>query len=166
MPTTPPTEPECPFCEIVARRGDAREVFRTDSVVAFFPTEPATLGHTLLVPRAHIRDIWDVDEDVASELGRWTVTLAGAIKRAVRPDGLNVIQSNGAVATQTVMHLHVHVVPRWEDDAVGRIWPPETRYSESAQDEAWEALRREFRTSGHATVAHANIPKPSSSSGP
>ncbi|MBB1026977.1 HIT domain-containing protein [Dietzia sp. DQ11-38-2] len=55
-------------------------MFRTDSVVAFFPTEPATLGHTLLVPRAHIRDIWDVDEDVASELGRWTVTLAGAIK--------------------------------------------------------------------------------------
>lgn len=145
MPTTPPTEPDCPFCEIVAHEEDAREVFRTDSVVAFFPSEPATLGHTLLIPRAHVRDIWDVDVDLATELGRWTVTLAGAVRRAMKPHGLNVIQSNGAAATQTVMHLHVHVVPRWENDEVGRIWPPETHYSEGEKDDAWEALRREFR---------------------
>ena len=64
----------------------------------------------------------------------------------MRPDGLNVIQSNGAAATQTVMHLHIHVVPRWEDDEVGRIWPPETNYSEGEKDDAWEALRGEFRS--------------------
>jgi|ERR1035437_2416573 histidine triad (HIT) family protein len=146
MPTTPPTDPNCPFCEIVAREeDDTREVFRTDSVVAFFPPEPATLGHTLLIPRSHVRDIWDLSEDLAAELGRWTVKLAGAVKRAMRPDGLNVIQSNGTAATQTVMHLHMHVVPRWENDAVGRIWPPETHYSEGDKDDAWEALRREFR---------------------
>lgn len=146
MRMTPPTDPDCPFCEIVARQEeDAREVFRTDRVVAFFPPEPATLGHTLLVPRVHVRDIWEVDEGLAAELGRQTVVLARAVKRAMRPDGLNVIQSNGAAATQTVMHLHLHVVPRWEDDAVGRIWPPETHYSEDDKDEAWEALRREFR---------------------
>ncbi len=145
MPTTLSTDPDCPFCEIVAREADAREVFRTDSVVAFVPPEPATLGHTLLVPRTHVRDIWDVGEDLAAELARQTVKLAEAVKRAMRPDGLNVIQSNGAAATQTVMHLHVHVVPRWEDDAVGRIWPPETHYSEGDKDDAWETLRREFR---------------------
>ncbi len=146
MPTTPPTDPDCPFCEIVAREeDDTREVFRTESVVAFFPPEPATLGHTLLIPRAHVRDIWGVDPDLAAELGRATVTLSGAVRRAMRPDGLNVIQSNGAAATQTVMHLHVHVVPRWVNDAVGRIWPPETHYSEGDKDDAWEALRREFR---------------------
>jgi histidine triad (HIT) family protein len=146
MPTTLPTDPNCPFCEIVARQErDAREVFRTDQVVAFFPPEPATLGHTLLIPRAHVRDIWSLDLDLASELGRWTVTLADAVKRAMRPDGLNVIQSNGAAATQTVMHLHVHVVPRWKGDAVGRIWPPQTHYSKGQKDDAWEALRREFQ---------------------
>lgn len=146
MPTTPLTDPDCPFCEIVAREEeDTREVFRTESVVAFFPPEPATLGHTLLIPRAHVRDIWALDPDLAAELGRQTVTLARAVKRAMRPDGLNVIQSNGPAATQTVMHLHVHVVPRWEDDEVGRIWPPETHYSEDDKDDAWEALRREFR---------------------
>lgn len=145
MPTTPPTDPDCSFCEIIAREAGAREVFRTNSVVAFFPPEPATLGHTLLVPRAHVRDIWEVGEDLAAELGRQTVKLAGAVKRAIRPDGLNVIQSNGTAATQTVMHLHVHVVPRWKGDAVGRIWPPETHYSEGDKDDAWETLRQEFR---------------------
>lgn len=147
MPTTPRTEPDCPFCEIArGQEDDARQVFGTEDVVAFFPPEPATLGHTLLIPRAHVRDIWGLDLDLASELARWTVRLAEAVKRAIRPDGLNVIQSNGAAATQTVMHLHVHVVPRWEGDPVGRIWPPETHYSEDQKNDAWEALQREFRS--------------------
>jgi histidine triad (HIT) family protein len=141
----PPTDADCPFCKIVVQEGFAREVFRTSSVVAFVPTEPATLGHTLLIPGAHVRDIWALGEDLAADLGRQTVTLAGIIKRAMRPDGLSVVQSNGAAATQTVMHLHVHVVPRWEEDSVGRIWPAETRYSEDDKHGAWEILRRESR---------------------
>ena len=61
MLTTPLTDPDCPFCEIVAREEeDTREVFRTESVVAFFPLKTATLGHTLLIPRAHVQDIWTV----------------------------------------------------------------------------------------------------------
>jgi histidine triad (HIT) family protein len=112
--------------------------------MAFIPPEPATLGHTLLIPRAHIPTIWQLDEETAAELGRWAVVLADAVKRAMRPDGLNVIQSNGIAATQTVMHLHVHVVPRWEGDGIGRIWPPETNYSETEKDDVWDALRQEF----------------------
>lgn len=166
MPTTQSTSLDCPFCEIVAREADAREVFRTESVVAFFPSEPATLGHTLLIPRAHVRDIWDLDEETAAVLARETVRLAGAIKRAMTPDGLNVIQSNGLAATQSVMHLHVHVVPRWEHDAVGRIWPPETHYLEGDKDDAWEILRREFGARSHPKADHINAPKPTSKSGP
>jgi histidine triad (HIT) family protein len=59
----------------------------------------------------------------------------------MRPDGLNVIQSNGRAATQTIMHLHVHIVPRWSEDTLGPIWPPETNYSESAKNKALEAIR-------------------------
>ena len=139
-------DPECPFCEIVAHEDDdAREVYRDRHVVAFFPTEPATLGHTLLVPRAHVRDIWALNDQTAAHLASATVRIAGAIKRAIRPAGLNVIQSNGKAATQTVMHLHVHLVPRQPDDGLGRIWPPETHYSEPKIDRAWERLRAECR---------------------
>ncbi|MEZ5378225.1 MAG: HIT domain-containing protein [Acidimicrobiales bacterium] len=141
---TPTNDPDCPFCVIIAGEDpEARVIFRTDSVVAFFPTEPATLGHTLLVPRRHIPDIWALDATAGAQLAAAAVGLAGAIRRSIEPDGLNLIQSNGEAATQTVMHLHIHLVPRWENDAIGRIWPKETNYSEGAKDRAWDRLRRE-----------------------
>lgn len=137
---------DCPFCEIVQRSDpDAWEVYRDDTVVAFFPLEPATLGHTLVIPREHIPDIWSLDEATAAHLARVTVRLAGAVRDAVQPEGLNIIQSNGAAATQSVFHLHVHIVPRWRGDAVGRIWPPEPNSSEVQKNEAWDRLRAACR---------------------
>jgi histidine triad (HIT) family protein len=144
------SEADCPFCEIVGRDDpDAREVYRDQQVVAFFPPEPATLGHTLVIPRDHIPDIWSLDAGVAAQLARVIVRLARVMQRALQPEGLNVIQSNGAVATQTVAHLHVHVVPRWADDELGQIWPPETAFTERQKDAAWEALRSECLTEMH-----------------
>ncbi|UKA73594.1 HIT family protein [Arthrobacter sp. FW306-06-A] len=142
----PSNAANCPFCEIVQLDDpDAREVYRDDHVVAFFPLEPATLGHTLVVPREHVQDIWGLKEETASRLALVTVRLANVMRGALRPEGLNVIQSNGEVATQTVPHLHVHLVPRWRGDAVGRIWPPETNYTEDQKDVAWEKLRAACR---------------------
>jgi histidine triad (HIT) family protein len=57
------------------------------------------------------------------------------------PDGLNIIQSNGDAASQTVMHLHVHIVPRWRDDPMGSIWPEKTHYSEAQKDTAWHRIQ-------------------------
>lgn len=142
----PTSDPECPFCEIVQREDpDAREVYRDEHVVAFFPTEPAVLGHTLIVPREHVSDIWSLSEETAAHLASATVRLAGTIREAVHPEGLNVIQSNGEAATQTVFHLHVHLVPRWDGDAMGPIWPEETDYSETAKDEMQQRVRTAIR---------------------
>lgn len=140
-------EEECPFCEIVQRDdADAREVYRDDHVVAFFPTDPAVLGHTMVVPREHVPDIWSLSEGTASHLARATVRLAGAVREAVEPEGLNIIQSNGEAATQTVFHLHVHLVPRWDGDAMGPIWPEETDYTEAQKDDALERVRTACRS--------------------
>jgi len=135
---------ECEFCDIVRRDEDAREVLRTDTVVAFFPTEPATLGHTLVIPREHIPDIWSLDAATAHQLTEATLLVARAVRSALPIDGLNIIQSNGEAATQTVFHLHVHVVPRRLDDGMGRIWPLVTDWSETdkreAQSKIWAEL--------------------------
>lgn len=140
-------EEECPFCEIVQRDdADAREVYRDDHVVAFFPTDPAVLGHTMVVPREHVPDIWSLSEGTASHLARATVRLAGAVREAVEPEGLNIIQSNGEAATQTVFHLHVHLVPRWDGDAMGPIWPEDTDYTEAQKDDALERVRTACRS--------------------
>ncbi|WP_353063337.1 HIT family protein [Curtobacterium citri] len=132
----------CPFCDIAQQRDpDAREVYRDENFVAFFPTEPAVLGHTLIIPRSHVDTVWNLDESTAERLGIATVRLSRAVRDATMAPGLNVIQSNGEVATQTVMHLHVHLVPRWPNDPLGRIWPKETDYSERQKDVAWEEVR-------------------------
>ncbi len=132
----------CEFCEIVNRDDpEVREVYRDENVVAFFPTEPAVLGHVLVVPRRHVPDIWGLKPDEASQLSRTALLLADAIREAVGPEGLNVVQSNGDVATQTVRHVHVHLVPRWKDDAMGPIWPAETDYPEASKERAMLDVR-------------------------
>jgi histidine triad (HIT) family protein len=136
---------DCEFCEIVAREEPARIVMRSDEVVAFFPLEPATLGHTLVIPTVHVRDIWGLGDRQASALALATIRVAHAVRAAMSPDGLNIIQSNGEAATQTVPHLHVHVVPRWFDDAMGPIWPAETDWSSGQKNQAAEAIRDAFR---------------------
>jgi histidine triad (HIT) family protein len=136
----------CPFCKIV--RGadpDAQEVFRNEHVVAFRPVNPATPGHTLLVPRGHVPDVWSLDESVAVHLARATLRLSDAVRRATGPEGLNIIQSNGKAAAQTVFHLHVHIVPRWPGDPVGRFWPAEAGCSAAENDAVWQAVQRECR---------------------
>lgn len=145
------SDPDCPFCEIVQRDDpDVREVDRDQHVVAFFPRNPATLGHTLVIPRIHVPDIWSLDRGTAEQLAGATTRLAAAVKRAVNPDGLIIIQSNGSAASQTVFHLHIHLVPRWEGDPIGHIWPPESNYSEKEKDDAWEALRVECRKTSNS----------------
>lgn len=113
----------CPFCAIIMGEGPARVVYRDDHAVAFFPLRPATFGHTLVVPHRHVPDIWELSETDAARLSRAVLRVAAALRAAVTPDGLNIIQSSGAAATQTVSHLHVHLVPRWAADAMGPIWP-------------------------------------------
>lgn len=136
--------PDCVFCGIATGVDQAvREVYRDEQIVAFFPDQPATLGHTLVIPRHHVADIWQIEPGLAGRIAELTVHLAAAIRRAVKPDGLNVIQSNGQVATQTVMHFHAHLVPRWQGDPLGRIWPPETSYTDREKEEAWGRLRAE-----------------------
>lgn len=117
-------EPDCPFCAIASGRDDDTEVvFNEDGVVAFFPTAPAVLGHTLIIPARHIPNITSLDQETASRLAAATQRVAAAVTTALQPAGLNIVQSNGHAATQTVPHLHVHVVPRYDDDALGDLWP-------------------------------------------
>lgn len=133
---------ECPFCKIVHQSDPvACEVYRDNHVVAFFPTDPAVLGHVLLVPRRHVPDIWSLKPEEAAHLSRASLRISSAIRDALAPDGLNVIQSNGEAATQSVPHLHIHLVPRWENDAMGPIWPDVTDYPESAKEAALRRVR-------------------------
>lgn len=117
-------DPECPFCGIASGRDDTvKMVLHEDGVVAFFPKAPAVLGHTLIIPSEHIPQIEGLDPGTTSRLAMATQRVATAITTALQPAGLNIVQSNGKAATQTVPHLHIHVVPRNPNDDLGEFWP-------------------------------------------
>ena len=113
----------CPFCQIIRGDAPATVVYRWDDCIAFTPRRPATLGHTLVVPVRHVISLWDPEISSAIKVAVRVRELAVAMKASLDLDGLNIIQSNGAAATQTVPHLHVHLVPRYPGDAMGAIWP-------------------------------------------
>ncbi|MEV5771708.1 HIT family protein [Streptomyces antimycoticus] len=135
----------CPFCAIIT--GDdtsARLVYRNDKITAFFPLEPATRGHTLVVPNRHVAEFTDLTAAESRDLGEAVHQTARAVRSALSPDGLNLIQSTGAAATQTVPHVHFHVVPRWHNDRMTLHWPTGEAENGSAQDETLIAIREVF----------------------
>lgn len=123
-------QPGCAFCDIVAGEDNsARVVARGRGVTVFLPDLPATRGHVLVVPDDHVADVWSLSQGATRNLASEVQRVEGAARDALRPEGLNVIQSHGIAATQTVGHLHVHIVPRWIPDVMGQIWP--------SQDPTW-----------------------------
>ena len=131
----------CPFCAIANGTAPARIVWRGTAALALIPDAPAVAGHTLVVPVAHVQDIWDVDQRTGRELADATLTVADGVRRACGTDALNVIQSNGAAAGQSVFHLHIHVVPRTDGDRMPRLWPPDAPWTPDQLDTSADLLR-------------------------
>ena len=133
--------PDCEFCKIIRREAPARIVCTTNDTLAFFPLMPAARGHTLVVPRKHIADIWSLDPGLAPAIMQAVLMVSHALRVALEPDGLNLINSTGEAASQTIRHLHMHLVPRWRHDHIGDIWPPKNPWRGDALDEIAEAVR-------------------------
>ncbi len=138
---------ECDFCRIA--RGADRSVdivCENHHWVAFFPLEPATPGHTLIVPRLHVADLWQAEPQLASELMDAVVRVGRAVYQALGPEGMNLITSAGTAAEQTIFHLHLHVVPRWCRDELGRIWPTQSRFEDASIGRVAERIREACRS--------------------
>jgi histidine triad (HIT) family protein len=124
----------CLFCQIVGGGVPAHVVHEDGQTMAFLDINPATEGHTLVVPRVHSDDLMHADADTAAAVMRSARAVAILLDRQLAPDGITVFQANRPAGWQDVFHLHVHVVPRWDDDDLVRPW--------SARPAGPEALRR------------------------
>jgi len=123
---------DCDFCAIASGQDKTVEVVCQDKGwVAFFPNNPVTPGHTLVIPRVHVADLWAADLTLATGLMAAVIQVGRAIDASLRPQGMNLITSAGDTAEQTVFHLHLHIVPRWRRDGFGRIWPLDKKYEDS-----------------------------------
>lgn len=114
----------CDFCAIIAGDAPAEIVARDDATISFMDINPATDGHLLVVPLRHAPDIWAISDDENAALSRTAYRLTRRMRDALRPEGLTLLQSNGAAAFQTVFHLHIHLIPRWPGDGLRLPWRP------------------------------------------
>jgi histidine triad (HIT) family protein len=120
----PATDPDCLFCKIVAGEIPATIVAEDDRTVTFMDINPATRGHALVVPRTHTRDLLEIDPEDLAAVARSAQRMARTAKATLDADGINLINSCGGAAWQTVFHFHVHVIPRYADDPLRLPWVP------------------------------------------
>lgn len=109
---------DCIFCKIVAGEAPAYKVFENDDVVAFLDIFPWAEGHTLVVPKNHSPNLFEISTENAAAVMRAVQQIAPALRDTVQAEGLNLLQSNGSAAWQTVEHFHVHMIPRWPGDSL------------------------------------------------
>jgi histidine triad (HIT) family protein len=117
-------EPDCIFCKILAGDLPARIVDEDERTIAFMDIAPATRGHALVIPRAHSTDLLDVDPEDLGAVVLAAQRLAARAKERLGADGVNLLNSCGRAAWQTVFHFHVHVIPRYDGDPLRLPWVP------------------------------------------
>ena len=107
---------ECIFCKIVRGEIPCFAVYEDERVLAFADINPISTGHTLIIPKSHAGNIWEIGEDDLAAIHRASRRVAAAMKTALQPDGIAFLQLNGRAVNQLVMHYHLHLIPRTVDD--------------------------------------------------
>jgi len=113
--------PDCLFCKIVRKEIPADIIYEDEETLAFLDIKPVNPGHTLVIPKKHSTDIFEIDEEDWGAVMRTSKRVAHALERALKPVGINLGMNNRAGAGQAVFHAHVHVMPRQAKDG-HEIW--------------------------------------------
>jgi histidine triad (HIT) family protein len=135
------SDPDCIFCKIVAGELPASVVGEDERTVSFMDIAPATRGHALVVPRRHARDLLSIDPEDLRACTAAAQRLAGRMSERLGVEGVNLLNSCGAAAWQTVFHFHLHVIPRYAGDPLRLPWTPAAGDTEEIAAAAQELAR-------------------------
>jgi histidine triad (HIT) family protein len=130
-------DPDCLFCKIVAGEVPATLVHEDERTIAFMDINPGTRGHLLVIPREHATDVHEIDPEDLQAVALTGQQMARHVRDRLGADGVNLINSAGSAAWQTVFHFHLHVIPRYEGDPLRLPWQPQP----GDQDEIAAAAR-------------------------
>lgn len=137
--------PECIFCKYARNQAACARVFENDYAFAFLDSNPASKGHTLVIPKKHFGNIGKMPDRELRELGPVLRDVAKAVAKAAMADGFNIVQSNGTAAGQSVMHVHFHVLPRFEGDRNSMEWR-RSKYESPEDAQKWaNAIKRHLK---------------------
>ncbi len=129
-------DPDCLFCKIVAGEIPATRVAEDDQTVTFMDINPATRGHVLVVPREHAQDLLAIHPDDLAAVATAGQRIAATMPERLGADGVNLLNSCGRAAWQTVFHFHLHVIPRYDADPLRLPWTPEPGDRDAIADAA------------------------------
>ncbi|MDQ0153755.1 HIT family protein [Robertmurraya andreesenii] len=114
---------DCIFCKIVNGEIPSAKVFENEHVVAFLDISQVTKGHTLVIPKVHKENVYELTPEVAQQIFEVVPKIANALKTTYNPIGMNLVNNNGEKAGQSVFHFHLHLLPRYgEGDGFGAVW--------------------------------------------
>ena len=107
---------DCLFCKIIKGEIPSSKVYEDERVFAFLDIGPINKGHTLVIPKKHVTNIFDIETEDLDALSEAVRKIAPAVKKALDADGVNIMSSNGEAAGQVIMHSHIHIIPRFKGD--------------------------------------------------
>ncbi|MGD6777102.1 MULTISPECIES: HIT family protein [Bacillaceae] len=114
---------DCIFCKIIDGDIPAAKVYEDEHVLAFLDISQVTKGHTLVIPKVHKENIYELTPEIAENLFKVVPKIANSIKEQFEPIGLNLLNNNGEAAGQSVFHYHLHILPRYgKGDGFGAVW--------------------------------------------
>lgn len=134
----------CIFCQIANGDIPSAAVFEDQDCRVILDMSPAARGHALILPKHHFKDLCDADPGVASKLLPLAGAVGTAMKEGLGASGFNVLVNNGTSAGQTVFHLHVHIIPRYEDGSAMLTWQPQKASAEELERTS-ELIRNELQ---------------------
>lgn len=130
---------DCIFCKISNGIIPSATVYENENYRAILDISPASKGHTIIMPKRHIRNIFDMEESDTKDLYSMIRKIAIVLKEELKCDGMNILQNNEEAAGQTVFHAHIHLIPRYKDDKVKITWE-NSSYHENEMGELAERL--------------------------
>lgn len=130
---------DCIFCKIANGEIPSKTIYEDEEFRIILDLGPAAKGHSLIILREHVENLYQISDETASHAMMLARKMAYVLKDKLNCDGLNLLQNNGSAAGQTVMHFHMHLIPRYEGDGQIIGWKP----GEPTQEEL-EAIRKEI----------------------
>ncbi|MCI9099492.1 MAG: HIT family protein [Lachnospiraceae bacterium] len=131
---------ECIFCKIANGEIPSTTLYEDNDFRVILDVNPASKGHTLILPKKHAENLYDLPDETASKALVLAKNMASKIEKALECDGLNLVQNNGEKAGQTVFHFHMHIIPRYKNDSVKLGWKP-GKLSDAMREELLSALK-------------------------
>lgn len=131
---------DCVFCKIIKGEIPADKIYDDDNFFAFLDINPNNPGHTLIIPKKHYKNLYELPDETLSEIAPLIKKLAVAVKLGVNADGINIIMNNNGAAGQIVPHAHFHIIPRFANDGL-RHWPGKSYANKEESAEIAEKIK-------------------------